>query len=67
MYRAYRLVIRLNKTERAAIDNLARVERLPASTLARRLLLREADRHGLNPSSDMEQIQQAGKETCHGD
>jgi len=47
MYREDRLVIRLSDAERAAIERLAQVERLPASTLARRMLLHEADRRGL--------------------
>jgi len=49
MYRTERLVIRLSKAEHTAISELARVERLAASTLARRLLLMEADRRGLSP------------------
>jgi hypothetical protein len=49
MYREDRLVIRLSNAERAAIEQLAQVERLPASTLARRMLLREVDRRGLWP------------------
>ena len=44
MYRTETLVIRLSKTEAAIIANLAKAERLPASTLARRLLLLEAER-----------------------
>jgi len=49
MYRTKRLVIRLHKAEHEIISRLARVERLPASTLARRLLLHEAERRGLLP------------------
>ena len=52
MCRTEKLVIRLNESERAAINRLAQVERLPASTLARRLLLHEVDRRGLWPPSD---------------
>lgn len=53
MGREDKLVIRLSTTERKAIDRLAQVERLPASTLARRMLLREVDRRGLwSPSVD---------------
>jgi len=44
MYRGNRLVIRLSATEREAVTRLAELERLPASTLARRLLLKEAER-----------------------
>jgi len=47
MRRVKKLVIRLNSAEREAVRRLAQVERLPASTLARRLLLQEADRRGL--------------------
>ena len=47
MYRTEKLVIRLNRTERAAVEKLAMVERLPASTMARRLLLDEAEQRGL--------------------
>lgn len=49
MYRGERLVVRLNVKERAAVERLAQQERLPASTLARRLLLQEADRRGVWP------------------
>ena len=44
MYRNERLVIRLNDREAEAVSRLAEAERLPASTLARRLLLIEAER-----------------------
>lgn len=47
MRRADRLVIRLSGTEKSAIVRLARVERLPASTLVRRLILKEVERRGL--------------------
>ena len=46
MLRTNMLVIRLTQIERAALDNLARSERLPVSTFARQLLLKEADRRG---------------------
>lgn len=54
MYRTEKLVIRLDKAEKAIINRLAQIERLPASTLARRLLLMEAERHGLLPSVGQE-------------
>lgn len=47
MQRRSRLTIRLSKSERLAVDALADAERLPTSTLARRLLLLEAERKGL--------------------
>jgi len=47
VYRSKRLVVRLDANEQRAILRLAKAERLPASTLARRLLLQEADRRGL--------------------
>jgi hypothetical protein len=49
MGREDKLVIRLSTAERAAIDRLAQAERLPAATLARRMLLCEIDRRGLWP------------------
>ena len=47
MYRSNKLVIRLNKAEWNAINRLARAERLPTSTFARWLLLKEVDARGL--------------------
>ena len=41
------LAIRLDQDERAIVWRLAQAERLPASTLARQLLLKEAERRGL--------------------
>lgn len=38
------LAIRLSRRERETVEELARFEKLPASTLARRLLLKEAER-----------------------
>ena len=61
MERTDRLVIRLSKVERAAVDRLAQAERLPASTLARRMLLKEADRRCLLPDCG-HQVEQAGME-----
>ena len=52
MYRDERLVVRMNRAEKDVVERLARVEHLPASTLARRLLLNEAERHGLILASD---------------
>jgi predicted DNA binding CopG/RHH family protein len=46
-HRTKRLVIRLTESEAAAVKRLAHTERLPASTLARQLLLREVDRRRL--------------------
>ena len=42
MIRTERLVVRLSKSEREEIDALAQDKRLPASTMARAILLREA-------------------------
>jgi hypothetical protein len=44
MYRSKKLVIRLTDQEEDAVNRLAQVECLPASTLARRLLLLEASK-----------------------
>jgi hypothetical protein len=61
MGRKDKLVIRLSTAERAAIDRLAQVERLPASTLVRSMLLREVDCRGLwSPPGDW-----AGRQTDH--
>ncbi len=43
MYRGQKLVIRLTPAEQETIRRLAEAERLPASTLARAILLKEAD------------------------
>ncbi|KXK20465.1 MAG: hypothetical protein UZ15_CFX003001690 [Chloroflexi bacterium OLB15] len=51
MIRDNRFVILLNETERQAIEMLARIEKLPASTLARRCLLLEAEQRGVYPLS----------------
>jgi hypothetical protein len=53
-----RLTIRLTEAERGAVDALAQAERLPTSTLARRLLLLEADERGLWP----DEVQDAANE-----
>lgn len=45
MTRKRRLVVRLSIEEYTVIDKMAQARRLPASTLARVLLLQEADRH----------------------
>ncbi|MBN1815433.1 MAG: hypothetical protein JXA14_26610 [Anaerolineae bacterium] len=63
MYREDRLVIRLSDAERAAIERLAQAERLPASTLARSMLLQEVDRRGLWPSKSGEKPGQGGVPT----
>ena len=44
MYRTKRLVVRLSNEESQIINRLARAERLPVSTLTRRLLLCEAEK-----------------------
>jgi hypothetical protein len=43
------LAVRLTETERQMVEALARVEKLPASTLARRRLLFEAEQRGIMP------------------
>ncbi|MEX1019876.1 MAG: hypothetical protein WDZ49_09475 [Litorilinea sp.] len=43
------LMIRLTEAERRMIDALAKVEKLPVSTLARRRLLFEAEQRGIFP------------------
>ena len=43
MYRSEKLVIRLTVTEREQIMRLAEAERIPPSTLARSILLKQAD------------------------
>jgi predicted transcriptional regulator len=55
MRRRRKLTIRLSRDERAAVDALAQAERLPTSTLARRLLLLAVDRRGLWPSAENEE------------
>jgi len=59
VYRSKRLVVRLDANEQCAILSLAKAERLPVSTLARRLLLEEADRRGLC-SREVDRKQGAG-------
>jgi hypothetical protein len=49
MARENRFVILLDETERQVIEALARIEKLPASTLARRRLLFEAEQRGIVP------------------
>jgi hypothetical protein len=49
MQRTDRIVIRINAVERQVIDALAQAEKLPASTLARRRLLFEAEQRGIVP------------------
>ena len=43
MYRNHRLVIKLTTEEKGAIGRLAEAERLPPSTMARKILLDLAD------------------------
>ena len=59
MRRSRRLVITLSTVEQHAIAGLARAEKLPPSTLARRLLLLEADRRGLQERIQVEQARGA--------
>lgn len=49
MYRNKTLVIKLNTNERLAVKRLAAREHLPPSTMARQMLLKEAERRGLLP------------------
>ena len=49
MARENRFVILLTEGERQTVEALARVEKLPASTLARRRLLLEAEQRGIVP------------------
>ena len=58
LYRNERLVIRLRGDERSAIYRLAETERLPPSTLARKMLLDEAYRRGLLPANSIQQQDQ---------
>ena len=44
MYRSEKLVIRLTVAERGQIMRLAEAERIPPSTLARSILLKQAER-----------------------
>ena len=46
MAREHRFIILLDDAERDALDALARVEKLPASTLVRRRMLFEAELRG---------------------
>ena len=62
MLRTNVLAIRLTRGERATIDRLAQAERLPASTLARRLLLQEADQRDLLLSEDKLPDQPTGQQ-----
>ncbi len=47
-----RIVILLSRDELAAVETLARVERLPVSTMTRRLLLEETERRRIIPHAD---------------
>ena len=47
MARKNRFVILMNEQEREAVEQLAKRERLPASTFARRRLLQEAEQRGI--------------------
>lgn len=46
------LMVRLTGAERRMIDALAKAEKLPVSTLARRRLLFEAEQRGIIPFSE---------------
>ncbi len=54
MYRDERLVIRLHKSERQAIERYAKTVNIPASTVARAMLLNEAERLGLGCNRNIE-------------
>ncbi len=43
------LAVRLTERERQMVEALAKIEKLPASTLARRRLLFEAEQRGVVP------------------
>jgi hypothetical protein len=43
--RTQKIVVRLSRKERQAVERLASSEKLPASTLARVMLLKAADQH----------------------
>lgn len=58
MYRSRRLVVRLSDTEQEAIAKLAQVEKLPAATMARRLLLREAEKQGVGSEARSQQVKE---------
>jgi hypothetical protein len=49
MARENRFVILLTEKERQVVEALAKIEKLPASTLARRRLLFEAEQRGIVP------------------
>ena len=61
MYRDCRMVIKLRADEKEAIARLAELVRLPPSTLARKLLLDEADQRGvLQGNGDPEVVRPQG-------
>ena len=47
MYRYKRIIIRLSKDEHDIVNKLAQFERLPISTMTRRLLLKEASEQNI--------------------
>jgi hypothetical protein len=51
MSRTKNLVIRLGRDERKALDRLAKKERLPTSTLARKVLLDLAEKRAASQGS----------------
>lgn len=69
MARARLLVVRVNEVEHRAIDDLARHERLPVSTMMRRLTLKEADvrlgnaRRAADAATRDDETQQAAAQT----
>ena len=63
MTRKNRFVILLTDAERQSIDALAEAEMLPASTLARRCLLMEAEQRGVVSS----RVANANRASVHQD
>jgi len=61
MSRTKQLVIRLGQDEHKALDRLAKNERLPTSTLARKLLLDEAARRGVLMEDRKDRCQQTAR------
>lgn len=64
MLRTQFLVIRMSADERTAVNKLALIERLPVSTFARQMLLKEADRRGVLVQQQ-EQVAQQQPEVHH--
>ncbi len=56
MYRGEKLVIRLTVTEREQIMRLAEAERIPPSTLARSILLKQAQVKRIDEQSQKQEV-----------